>query len=110
MTNTIRAAIEILARKGWTKDAFTDEGGRHCLQGALYEAHLVEPPTGKQPGIPVPENVALDLRLVNHVIQAQYPERVGGVGASRFNDHLETTIEDVVRVLEKAAAEKDELL
>jgi hypothetical protein len=110
MTNTIRTAIEVLARKGWTKDAFTDEAGRHCLQGALYEAHCLPLPVEKQPGRAVPEDLALDLRLVNEVIGAQYPERLGGVGASRFNDHPETTLEDVVTVLEKAAVRKDEQL
>lgn len=102
--------MEVLAKRGWAKDAFTDEGGRHCLQGALYEAHLLAPPAEKQLGTPITEELATDIRLVNEVIEAQYPERVGGVGVSRFNDHPETTIDDVLRVLEKAAVRKDEQL
>ncbi len=110
MTNRIRSAIDVLVRRGWTKDAFTDEAGRHCLQGALYEAHRLALPVENQPGRPVPARLAEDLRLVNEVIDAQYPDRFGGVGASRFNDHPETTLADVLRVLEKAAVKRDELV
>lgn len=103
MTNHIRRAIEILARTGWTKNTFTDEEGRHCLQGALYDAYGVCPSR-------VTGELAADVRLVNETIEEQYPERYGAVGISRFNDHADTTIADVVRVLEKAAVRKDELL
>lgn len=106
--NRIREAIEVLARKGWTKNAFTDGAGRHCLQGALYEAHGLRPFTETQVGLPVSEGLATDLRLVNDVIAANYPERFGGVGVSRFNDHPDTTVDDVVCVLEKAAVRRDE--
>lgn len=82
MTNTIREAIRVLSRAGWTKDAFTDASGRHCIQGALYEVYVV--------------------------IETQFPERTGGVGVSRFNDHPDTTVDDVVQVMEKAAVRKDE--
>lgn len=109
MANRIREAIEVLARRGWAQGTFTDEGGRHCLQGALYEAHGCRPRvqghltgTGTDPGL------AADLRLVNETIAAEYPERVGAVGVSRFNDHPDTTIDDVVRVLEKSAIRRDE--
>ena len=45
---------------------------------------------------------------MNEIIEAEYPERKGGVGVSRFNDHPDTTLEEVVRVMEKAAVRKDE--
>jgi len=109
MANRIREAIEVLARRGWTQGTFTDDAGRHCLQGALYEAHGCQPRrhghltrTTTDPGL------AADLRLVNETIAAEYPERVGAVGVSRFNDHPDTTIDDVVRVLEKSAVRRDE--
>lgn len=102
MTNHIRRALEVLARTGWTKHAFTDDGGRHCLQGALYDAYGVCPDR-------VSGELAQDVRLVNETIEEQYPERFGAVGISRFNDHPETTLDDVIRVLEKAAIRKDEL-
>ena len=108
MTNRIREAIRVLARTGWTKDAFTDESGRHCLQGALYEAHCLEGPTHEQLGGPLGEELMADMTLVNETVRAQFPDRVGGVGASRFNDHPETTLGDVITVLEKAAVRKDE--
>lgn len=108
MTNTIREAMRVLGRAGWTKDAFTDESGRHCLQGALYEAHGTCAVDDQQVGRPVTGELARDLRLVNEVIRDQFPERAGGVGASRFNDHPQTTVDDVIAVLEKAAVRKDE--
>lgn len=107
MANRIREAIEVLARRGWAQGSFTDDAGRHCLQGALYEAHGCAP---RLPGQRTTTHaaVAADLRLVNETIAAEYPERVGAVGVSRFNDHPETTIDDVVRVLEKSALRRDE--
>ena len=107
MANRIREAIEVLARRGWTQGTFTDDAGRHCLQGALYEAHGCRP---RRPGQRTDADgpLAADLRLVNETIAAEYPERVGAVGVSRFNDHPETTIDDVVRVLEKSAIRRDE--
>ncbi len=107
MTNTIREAIRVLSRAGWAKDAFTDESGRHCLQGALYEAHGIGA-VDDQVGRPVDGELAGDVRLVNEVIREQFPERFGGVGASRFNDHPHTTVDDVIAVMEKAAVRKDE--
>ena len=103
MTNHIRSAIAVLARTGWTKHAFTDDNGQHCLQGALYDAYGLCPSR-------VTGELAADVRLLNQTIEEQYPERFGAVGISRFNDHPETTLEDVIRVLEKAAVRKDELL
>lgn len=108
MTNTIREAIRVLSRAGWTKHAFTDESGRHCIQGALYESHGLRPFDGRHVGVPLTGQMADDVRLVNEVVATEFPERVGGVGVSRFNDHPQTTVDDVVRVMEKAAVRKDE--
>lgn len=109
MANRIREAIEVLARRGWTQGAFTDDAGRHCLQGALYEAYGCQP---RRPGqhSTTHAHVTADLSLVNEIIAAEYPDRVGAVGISRFNDHPETTIDDVVRVLEKSAIRRDEIV
>lgn len=109
MANRIREAIEVLARRGWTKDAFTDDDGRHCMQGALYEAHGVAV-SGCVSHLRyrVAGDMAEDLRLLNEIVQSEYPDRFGGVGTSRFNDHPETTVDDVVRVMEKAAVRRDE--
>ncbi|MEO6120535.1 MAG: hypothetical protein ABIW46_00485 [Acidimicrobiales bacterium] len=111
MVNKIREAIGVLANRGWTKNAFTDSDGRHCLQGALYEAYGVtscDRPHHRQ--LKMAGELAADMRLVNDIIAGEYPDRFGGVGASRFNDHPETTVDDVVRVLEKAAVRRDELV
>jgi len=109
MANRIREAINVLARRGWTKDAFTDADGRHCLQGALYEAYGVNScAASRHLRLRLAGELARDMRLVNEVVASEYPDRFGGVGASRFNDHPETTLEDVVRVLEKAAVRRDE--
>ena len=108
MTNTIREAIRVLAKGGWTKNAFVDGSGRRCLQGALYEAHGLCPFDEREVGRPVTGELAADVLLVNEVIESQFPERAGGVGASRFNDHPATDFDDVLQVLEKAAVRKDE--
>lgn len=111
MANRIREAIQVLANRGWTKNSFTDGGGRHCLQGALYEAYGVNSgECAHHLRLRLAGELAADMRLVNDVVASEYPDRFGGVGASRFNDHPETTVDDVVRVLEKAAARRDERL
>ena len=110
MHNRIREALGLLARNGWVKGRFSDEEGRHCLQGALYEAHQCQPRTPGRLGRSLPGELADDIRLVNETVAAQYPDRVGAVGVSRFNDHPDTTIDDIVRVLEKAAVRRDELV
>lgn len=108
MTNTIREAIRVLSRTGWTKDAFTDASGRHCLQGALYQAHGERPFDERQVGHPVSGGLAVDVRLVNEVIVTEFPDRSGSIGVSRFNDHPDTTLDDVLLVMEKAAVRKEE--
>lgn len=108
MANRIREAIELLASRGWTQGHFTDDHGAHCLQGALYEAYGCAPRQAGSLGHTLTGDLAADIRLVNETIAAEYPERVGAVGISRFNDHPETTIVDVVRVLEKSAIRRDE--
>lgn len=107
MANRIREAIQLLASRGWTQGNFTDERGSHCLQGALHEAYGCTP---RKPGEAVTADLADDIRLVNEVIAAEYPDRFGAVGISRFNDHPETTVDDIVRVLEKSALRRDELV
>ena len=110
MANRIREAIELLARRGWTQGTFTGEDGSHCLQGALYEAHGCVPRRPGALGHTLTGDLADDIRLVNATIAAEYPERVGAVGISRFNDHPETTVDDVIRVLEKSAVRRDEVV
>lgn len=110
MSNRIRAALELLARTGWVKGHFSDEDGRHCLQGALYEVHGCQPRVPGHLGRTVDGDLAADLQLLNEIIAAEYPERMGAVGVSRFNDHADTTLEDVVRVLEKSALRRDEIV
>lgn len=105
MANRIREAIELLASRGWTQGRFSDERGSVCLQGALYAAYGCTP---RRPGEAVTGDLAADIRLLNETIAAEYPDRYGAVGISRFNDHPETTVDDVVRVLEKTALRRDE--
>lgn len=110
MINTIREAIAVLARSGWTKGTFRDEESRLCLQGALYEVHGLMPACERPMLGPLSDELARDVALVNRVLEEQYPERFGAVGVSRFNDHPDTTLDDILRVLDKAAVAKDELL
>jgi hypothetical protein len=82
--NIERDAIRVLAERGWCKGKFHDAEGRVCMGTA----------------------VMFGSGLLNRVISEQFPDRRGGVIG--FNDHPDTTIDDVILVLEKASIRRDE--
>lgn len=93
--NPHRKAIEVLAERGWTKGTLEDANGV-CIIGACLHAYRF-----------------FELSPIRDVVEEQYPERVKRPGFSpvaAFNDHPDTTLEDVILVLEKAAARFDEVL
>lgn len=111
-----RAALEHALgriRAGWCKGHLTDDDGRVCLTAAIglgigcTDAAIYSTARWSPPG-----------RVVMGVIAEQYPERlVGYIGAHDhvwtkgslpgFNDHRDTTKDDVIAVLEKAIAGLD---
>jgi galactitol-specific phosphotransferase system IIB component len=94
--NPIRNALVQLSRRGWVKGYIEDAQGRVCLLGALSHC---------SGGIGAST-------IVEKVIVEQYPERYDAAvymnHVARFNDHPDTTLEDVVMVMEKAALRLDE--
>lgn len=91
----VREALDLLRRDGWCKGKGFDEKGRHCIVGAGISVHYS----------------AEDALALHAVAREQYPDRIGWTtlaSAAAFNDHAETTFEDVERVMEKAALRLDE--
>jgi hypothetical protein len=94
--NPLEEAKQSLTTKGWRKDGQEGPNGERCL---IF--HL-----------PIKDGV---WEAVHDVLLEQYPDRthyseVVGFGIVQFNDHPDTTREDVDLVLEKAAALYEERL
>lgn len=97
--NPYRAVAERLQTKGWHKGSAGGYAGPNCLVGAAY-------------------CIGADLSVVRHAyffvgldetIREQFPERIRiQESIAAFNDHEETTFEDVMLVLEKAAIRVEE--
>jgi hypothetical protein len=98
--NVERDALQLLGERGWCKRTFEDQSGRMCLFGALSAAHTAAIEQGH------PMDRAW-LNRVRGVVQEQFPNRTTGALMS-FNDHPDTTVDDVVLVLEKAAIRRIE--
>lgn len=105
----LRRAAEIV-RAGHCKFTSNDDEGRHCALGAVGRATIEAGPLSHS----VPASLA---DLVGEVVKEQYPDRLPHMqeyrGSSfhcvvRFNDHPDTTAEEVALVLEKAAVRADE--
>jgi hypothetical protein len=108
--NVIREAIVVLAERGHCKRYLEDEKGRVCLWGAVGVAahgntHQICSGNEWQP-------------FLDSVAEEQYPERVSDQtvetwsfyvpSSTNFNNHPDTTVDEVVRVMEKAAIRWDE--
>ncbi len=101
--NVIRKAMSNLPGH-WHQGAYTDDNGNYCGFGhigqALDEAEELEEY----------ERQAMYSTL-HAVAKEQYPERTGKrpvtllTGFPCFNDHPDTTEEDVLRIMDKAAVE-----
>lgn len=105
----IRKAAEVVQTGGLCKGRYHTAKGEHCTVGALQAV------TDSFSGTLVTDAQ----EVVAGVIFEQFPERVAVLGASGdftfgvvtfFNDHEDTTKEDVVMVLEKAAMKAEEIL
>ena len=103
--NQIHQAAELIRRRGHVKGSYqTDKG--FCAVGALNFVGVREIVSSGQQ--------SHDGDVVADVIREQYPDRVnlpcrtGFAAIVRFNDHEDTTQDEVVAVLEKAAIKLDE--
>jgi hypothetical protein len=102
-------AAQYLRECGWIKGELGGEyGGPACLVGAceavsdyyLFTEHYQ---FTEQRVVPI----------LNKIVEEQYPDRLFDdeedlVPAARFNDHPDTTLDDVVAVLEKAEVRYNE--
>jgi hypothetical protein len=94
--------LDELRAVGWCKGTTVNNLGQKCLVGALTET----------PDLQYLRNSDLSYEVLGalaQVVKAQYPERESALGSrvvslTCFNDHKETTWEDVERVLEKVIA------
>ena len=97
--NPYKKVLDRLRQRGWHKGSFGDRRGPNCLVGAHMQTHCSTIKQFKQ----WTEDII-------GIILVQYPDRINGSMAEipNFNDHPDTTFEDVERVLEKAAVKWEE--
>ena len=92
-------AIQELSAHGWCQGQLWDLQGRICLSVALVRAGIDT--------LDLVDGGPRDGRPFARVIRERFPERVRNCSGSRqaievFNDHPDTTLDDVVLVLGQA--------
>ncbi len=109
VAQALHDGLDRLRERGLAKFTPCDEQGRVCARGALMNAT-------KENGFgwkSFPSVREADL-LLGHVAREQYPDRVSSRDPSEaivdFNNHPDTTQEDVERVFEKAIVRAYEVL
>lgn len=94
----LRKAAEYLSTHGLHKGDIGEEGGPRCLVGALLSSTYG------------PVHEARD--ILASVVEEQYPDRLARdafrTHEVQFNDHPDTTLPEVLSVLEKAAVRASE--
>src|SRR5665213_2036541 len=106
MMNIIREAMGAMAKRGFCKWTQEDQRGHVCVAGALARAHF------NGDGNQWTRELQPYMQLIADVAREQYPDRaIGndnwGSAAVHFNNHKDTVIEDVLRVMDKAAVRLD---
>jgi hypothetical protein len=106
--NTVDKVKEVIAGHWIQGVAQSPDGREYCLLGAIGKVGQYIW-SGDQGDV---------CKAIAEVVAEQYPERVGrtpwgpvkGVaGVMQFNDHPDTTEDDVIAVLEKASNRYDEI-
>lgn len=85
-------------RRGWIKGYYFGEDGGVCLVGGLSAASQRDVASVERD---------LEDSVLPAIIREQFPARAEGIGTDlieSFNDHEDTTVDDVILVLEKARA------
>jgi hypothetical protein len=118
-------ALDRFRRKpqAWTKGAWAtqEEYNRGTVQRCLAGQIMMMPVNGNIDRYLGEVDRDPECQLVSEIIQEQFPERLshlyhrdGPLAPGRvipaFNDHHDTTLDDVLKVLEKAAIQCDEVL
>ncbi len=109
VAQALHDGLDRLRERGLTKRKLCDrETGRVCARGALFDS---TPETVWGSLMSDDHHAAAD-RLLSAVALEQYPDRTGVTGWAivDFNNHPDTTQEDVERVFEKAIVRAYEVL
>lgn len=105
VAEVLRKALDVLRERGLAKRALEDSAGHVCSHGALDVACFgkaeVRPLTRSQSRQAAAE-------ILKAVVGEQWPDRPGGILA--FNNHPDTTQDDVERAFEKAIARAEEMV
>lgn len=100
--NIIRQALPHVPGH-WLKGSMADGNGNHCGIGWVAYQHLLS-------SVPIEEYFDAITKM-DVIATEQYPERVYWDDTVRqfasFNDHPDTTEDEVIAVMEKAAVELD---
>jgi hypothetical protein len=123
MSNLIKDAIGILQSSGWTKGEYRHDDYGFCMLGAIAIAELREERYADSYREDVIQEVIDDaflnpnsdlgtaLNLVLKTISDQHGRAVHEIHEiARFNDSENTSFQDVIAVLEKAAVAMDEII
>lgn len=117
--NLARKAIEALDKYGWHKGNWQGMDGSVCGYGAIrmsaYNGGFFNTMCGDfEASRLADEQVHQAHRIASKIALEQFPERFALVGGQRlrgfaiFNDHENTTLDEVILVLEKTAIKLDE--
>lgn len=99
---------ELRKPHGWVKGtlgSWSWPDGGVCLVGAIRRVLFFNPAGYYVGGMRNAQGV------MERIVREQFPERVrhmGGTVTPRFNDHPDTTLDDVILVCEKARANADD--
>lgn len=106
MTNIIAQAAKNLPGH-WHKGSYGDGKGNFCAYGHVANAAgltLYE----MSEGLSYTPELERATDILNRLSGEMFPDRATQPFIAEFNDHLDTTEEDAVSLLEKAAVEWDE--
>jgi hypothetical protein len=104
-----RAAAEVIRVRGHCKNTLQDGAGHVCLVGALMDVLGDGFDVG---GVFWSDGLADTEPVLTAVVAEQYPDRIGGEYCDHayvaFNNHPDTTPDEVIAVLEKTAVRLEE--
>jgi hypothetical protein len=111
MTNIDFDAVIAELRNGWRKGGMYGEDGSACLIGAIDRVLSRKQENSTRSALTCFQAAS---EIVLPVIREQFPERIGRYAVpnnptARFNDHPDTTLDDVILVCEKARAAQGEI-
>ena len=109
--NKIREAIKNLPGH-WYKGHMTDNKGNYCGLGHVAKAYGFSDDQIDNESFGCDESPLLsDFNLLHEIAGEQYPDRAIDLFTTftLFNDHPDTTEDEVIALMEKAAVRKDEM-